>query len=546
MVKFDPHYLAQCLQADFGISEARPITSDMSITDARKSSLLSSVLKKLEPEDPSILDAKAISLFLESNSHCKAFTWVEDDYCEQVLNIARERMHSTFYSREYQSSTFGLADFCDEGRTGPGSSIGTKRTDFYGKMFKSTLTMTDVSLYKFYTDCLSPKWKTADHQRSKLHGEVVVSGSKLSTVPKNCEINRTICTEPSLNMFFQLGAGVLIEGILKTSHNIDLSKQPDINKALARIGSVTGEYATIDLKSASDTISTTLVKRLLPRHLYAMLDLIRSKSVSIGSEVIELSMFSSMGNGFTFPLQTWIFAELVHAAYEFMGIPPVNKGLDRNYAVFGDDIICSSAAYSFVCRVLQHCGFFVNSSKSFNVGMFRESCGGDFFKGYDIRGVYLKKNRGQHDIYSAFNRLARWSAKYGIDLTCTLLYLRKLAVFRPIPFDEGDSCGYKIPERWLESRKRDRNGAIHYSLLVSVPQVLKVPEDAVGENPDGLEIAFVGGYIRNNQIGVRINKPKWKVKRRKTPSWDFVPLAGLTSRDFEYALIGVFESLSAL
>jgi hypothetical protein len=344
-------------------------------------------------------------------------------------------------------------------------------------------------------------------------------------------------------MFFQLGAGECLERLLLKGHNIDLSKQPNRNKYLARGGSVNGEFATIDLRSASDTISTTLVQHLLPRELFSLLDLIRSREVEVDKQWVPLHMFSSMGNGFTFPLQTLIFAALVRAAYKVLGLSPRTAWLECNYSVFGDDIICHKSAYNFVCQVLEGCGFFVNDQKSYNTGSFRESCGGDYFKGFDIRAVYLRKIHGPQDLYSAFNRLTRWSAKYGISIHSALSYVKGLVKFRPVPFDEQDTAGCKIPVSMLSaSRKADRNGAIYYSSFVPVPRFIRIGDDVGhpdGRNPNGTVICAIGGYVREHQIGIRSTHPKWKVVRRKTPNWDYVTNAGLTLRDYELALTGV-------
>nr|UJQ85820.1 MAG: hypothetical protein 3 [Leviviridae sp.]UJQ85953.1 MAG: putative replicase protein [Leviviridae sp.] len=539
-MEFQSDALLKLLQVDLHLVEALPLTSDLSITDARKSALLNSIFKKLEPEDASHLEAVAVATFKQCNDNCLSVKIEVEGYVGLAIAKAKAGIDALYYSGDSQSAAFTLHDMCSMGDCGPGSSLGTKRTDFLGKMFESEFTMTDVGLYRFYMSQMSPRWKQANTWRAEVCGDFELrSCSKLSSVPKNETTNRTICTEPSLNMFFQLGAGACIERLLSKGHNIDLTTQTSTNKRMAREGSINGKFSTIDLRSASDTISTTLVKHLLPRHLFALLDLIRSKRVKHDAEEFELHMFSSMGNGFTFPLQTLIFAELVRGAYDILGISPITSGPDRNYSVFGDDIICLKEAYNFVCQVLSACGFTVNDDKSFSVGAFRESCGGDYFKGFDIRAVYLRKVNATQHIYSAFNRLTRWSAKYSIDLSGVLLYLKGLVEFRPVPLDEQDSAGFKVPSQFLRARKTDRNGAQYYTSLVGEPRSVKIGS-GYGSNSNGAIICAIGGYIRDNQMTIRVLDPVWKVKRRKTPCWDRVPSAELTTRDFYDALFGVF------
>jgi len=345
-------------------------------------------------------------------------------------------------------------------------------------------------------------------------------------------------------MFFQLGAGAIIEDQLLRHFNICFKTrivngvtydQPSINRRMARQGSIDGSFATIDLSSASDTISYGLVEFLLPKLAFSCLDSLRSRRTSYGGIDYELNMFSSMGNGFTFPLQTMIFSALVVAVYEELGIAPNKSIRNRNYSVFGDDIICVRNAYDVVCSTLAACGFTVNYEKSFNSGPFRESCGCDYFKGHDIRGVYLKGIDNAADVYSAFNRLSRWSVISGIYLVNVLLYLKGLVDFRPIPFDEDDAAGFKMPTDQLTSPKRDPyTGALIYRALVQRDRQHKISEADIDYNSFGHLACAIGGYVRNDKYGVRVLKPTYKVVKRMTPCWDHVTHAGLTSRDFYY------------
>lgn len=529
-MEFTPESLFNHLCQDLGLSEALPLTSDITLTNARKSALISSIFKKWVPDDPEPLEQVAVAKFKACNELCvTSFRPDEEDYRYETLVDMRDFLFTVFNSGDCQSSAMTLNSILNSGRAGPGASLGTKKTDFLGKMFESKLTSTTGALYKHYRTSIAGRWKVAESFREFHHGSYALSvGSKLSSVPKNAETNRTICTEPSLNMFYQLGAGREIEGLLKRFYNIDLSLQPDINREMAQIGSKCGKFATIDLKSASDTISTKLVRYLLPKRTYELLDSLRSKITCYGDEVIELSMFSSMGNGFTFPLQTLLFATLVRSVYRSMGITPCSHGQSRNYSVFGDDIICLSEAYYKVCQMLSYCGFLVNDEKSFASGAFRESCGSDFLQGHDIRAVFLKEIKNESQVYSAFNRIARWSAKYSINTTSSLLYLKGLVKFRPVPLDAADTAGFKLPLTFVSARKCDANGALYYSGLSAEPRRRFVGGDYSG-NPNGAIVCFIGGYVRDHHVGIRNNQPTWRVKRFKTPCWDNQPLPGFTT-----------------
>lgn len=208
---------------------------------------------------------------------------------------------------------------------------------------------------------------------------VVVRPAKLGFVPKNAKTYRTVCVEPSLNVMFQLGVGEYLAQRL-ASVGVDIRDQtPNQRRALE--GSLTGESATLDLSSASDTISRELVFELLPLDWATFLARGRSTKVILpGGKEICQEKFSSMGNGFTFPLETLIFWALAASCCSS----------ESDVTVYGDDIIVPSDRYLLTTEVLEAAGFSVNAKKSFSSGPFRESCGKDYFSGSDVRPYYPK------------------------------------------------------------------------------------------------------------------------------------------------------------
>nr|UJQ84944.1 MAG: hypothetical protein 3 [Leviviridae sp.] len=543
---FNPGMLQNLLS--LSLNTGRGVLDATNHVGAAKAALLESVFKKWKPKDPRPLEDVAIDGFLAANAHCRDFTLSLDPVSEVILRMAKSHLHDVFLSGAYQTSVLTLSSCLQAGRAGPGASVGTRHTTFFKKMFDGRLSVTDPILYMVYKDGISTRWYEAELTRASLFQVDVVEGSNLSTVPKNCRTNRTICTEPSLNMFFQLGAGHIIEGLLERYHNINIraksfrgykdSPQPEINRSMARQGSIDQVFSTIDLKSASDTISCKLLEYLLPSNVYSVLNAIRSKRTRVRGEFVDLHLFSSMGNGFTFPLQTLIFASIVRACYQYVGITPLTRE-HRNYSVFGDDIICLTEVYDLVTYILSVAGFWVNSEKSYSEGPFRESCGGDYFMGHDIRGVYIKEIRHEADLYSVFNRLARWSCKHNIDITPALQYVKGLVDFRPVPLHAGDTEGIKCPRDLLTNRKTDRNGAIYYRPLVPKSVRLNVEYRSSFVNPDAGIICHIGGYLEEHKATVRPRQVLYKVARRKTPSWDYTTDAGLDSRD----LFSLFLSL---
>lgn len=227
---------------------------------------------------------------------------------------------------------------------------------------------------------------------------VEIADGVVAFVPKNAKTHRTVLVEPTINGVIQGGYGKYISRRLLRV-GIDLSDQAR-NKRLARIGSLTGELATLDLSSASDLISKGLVAHLLPLDWYCALSACRTPVAVLDGERLELEKFSSMGNGFTFPLQSLIFWALVTACQDSF-----ESAL--KVSVYGDDIICPTGSVPAVLEVFQYCGFEINKLKSYWEGPFRESCGGDYYLGVNIRPLYIKDSLSLKTLFILHNYYVR-------------------------------------------------------------------------------------------------------------------------------------------
>lgn len=227
-----------------------------------------------------------------------------------------------------------------------------------------------------------------------------VKGNYLFTVPKNARIDRVACKEPDLNMFSQKGVGDFIRARLRV-RGIDLNDQSK-NRELARQASAADNLATIDLSSASDTLSSGLVCRLLPISWYVLLNQLRSERTFVDGDWRDLNMFSSMGNGFTFELESLIFYALARAtAWE--------GRVSGTISVYGDDIIVPVEMAEWFMKVLHRCGFLPNYDKTFTVGPFRESCGGHYWNGREVTPFYVRRAcRDISDVILVLNQFRKW------------------------------------------------------------------------------------------------------------------------------------------
>jgi hypothetical protein len=469
---------ADLLQAGWDPEFIGPRTIAESAHQSTLGSLRGSLLKKYISYEESNQrnperERKALDLFLSNNEDCRSMRASleerlrDNPHLQIAIGEVKSVLDDFAHPEGGRGILLSLGTILAEGDVGPGSNIGAFNTDFYTKLFSSTLTSTTSVLYNYYTAHISanPTWLDAEKSRLASFGVSYVPGSKLFFAPKTREIARVACTEPTLNMFFQKGIQSALELRLKQVFGIDLRgrrKEPglfskpgilpqqDKNRELARLGSINGSFGTIDLTSASDRISMEVVDYLFPESIVRWLRKTRSPTTTLPcGESVELYMVSSMGNAFTFPLETAIFASVVVAAYRVLGIKPIYpRGTTLgNFAVFGDDIIVVSEAYNLVCEMLDVLGHRVNHDKSFNAGLFRESCGSDWFAGHNVRGVYLKRLHNDGDFYKAINRLNIWSGEHSIPLERAVRYLLEQCKRRLfVPMHEQDTSGIRVPK----------------------------------------------------------------------------------------------------
>lgn len=339
------------------------------------------------------------------------------------------------------------------GRFGKGSTFSDKagKSTVPHKM-SSVPAMTRGAIY-FLPQWLGTQWGAYQAQH---HGKVnYVLGNRYSTAPKNARTHRSIACEPSINMFFQLALGRQLRHRLKSGGHWDLDRVQELHRQVAESSSVTREFATLDLSNASDTVCKTLVKVLMPPDWYDQLDGLRSPKTLIDGKWVVLEKFSSMGNGFTFELETLIFAALsVVVTRECGG----GGWLGRDVFVFGDDIIVKNDYARPLKSVLEFFGFTLNEEKSFyGEESFRESCGGDYFAGKPVRPYFLKEEpNGPEDYIAIANGLTAARERLalsGIDLSrrswftvldCIPTRVRNCRG----PQGLGDIVIHDEPERW--------------------------------------------------------------------------------------------------
>lgn len=284
---------------------------------------------------------------------------------------------------------------------GPGATTSVKRARSNPRVKLEAPLTCSTSLLPYAKEFLAefPGWRDSHIKEGNLL--MNLSHSKLQFVPKTSKTLRSIGVEPTLNGFGQSGIGKYLKKRLKRA-GVDLSDQTR-NQRLACEGSISNRLATVDLSSASDTISYNLVMHLLPWDWFDLLDRFRSPCVSYKDKIIRLEKFSSMGNSYTFELESLIFYSLAYSVCVHLGLDP------KDVSTYGDDIILPSTAMTLFSEILTVCGFIVNKTKSYADGPFRESCGADFLEGLNIRPFYLKDQISVRTLFNMHN----WFIRHG-------------------------------------------------------------------------------------------------------------------------------------
>lgn len=253
-----------------------------------------------------------------------------------------------------------------------------------------------------------PRWQ--EHLQNKGDYPTLEVGNVIITVPKDARTDRVIAVEPGMNLWFQKSIGLMIRRRLRR-RGIDLNSQSK-NQELARKASIDDSLATIDFSSASDSISRKVVEEVLPPHWLTLLDACRSHYGNHDTGPRLWNKFSSMGNGFTFELESLLFYAAALAVCEYLRVP-------AEVSVFGDDVVIPKECYELFSSFSEFLGFQVNRKKTYASGYFRESCGSYWYDGIDVKPIFIRQ-MAQHPfgVYRLANSVRRLAYRRNITYGC--------------------------------------------------------------------------------------------------------------------------------
>jgi len=291
-------------------------------------------------------------------------------------------------------------------------------------------------------------------------------GCKQEFVPKTNQVDRMIAKECVGNVVMQRAFarymlnefdGFKYRGLKHTYSGYDVSQQSIKHSVWLPFLEEEG-LATIDMENASNTIASTLIKKLLPSWLFNLLETVRSDRIhlhrSVGDGFYKPELFSANGNGFTFELETIVFWALSIAVIETSEQEHSGK-----VSVFGDDIILPSSAVAEFGNLAKDIGMSLNRDKSFVSGPFRESCGAHNYRAYNVAPPFLReigttRQSRIANLIAFANRLREWD---WFEITPPVQELYNFVVsllpegLRTVRLPLGYSDDALTGETWLDS-----------------------------------------------------------------------------------------------
>lgn len=303
-------------------------------------------------------------------------------------------------------------------------------------------------------------------------------------VPKTQKTPRVIAIEPVCMQYMQQALSTFlvsrIEACKLTGGRVNFARQ-SVNQKLSLSSSSTREYATLDMKEASDRVSFEHVRRLFSvcPTLFEQIDACRSRRAALpNGEILTLAKFASMGSALCFPVESLaFFCAIVSIRIQERGLQPTARNVRiyaRDVYVYGDDLVVPADEAPSICAGLEALGFLVNRRKSFWNGKFRESCGVDAYDGVNVTPTYIRHKlpSDRRDASAVVSLVAAANQFYMTGFWRTARYLRATLekVVGVLPFLREGSQGL----HWVDFKnstqfQRWNNTLMRYEIRTVVP-----------------------------------------------------------------------------
>lgn len=455
-----PSFLKGLLEKVF-VRETGVIDSSPNVEAIKAIRQISYMFYKLEGDYPEKLVDEVLENFKtvdDSLSHC-------DEILPEkagIINIANDFLRSVF-------NNFDHLDIIP--RPGPGQTA--DRVPHWERYEPHTHYNSVHQVYPYYKyfycspDHLQDR--VAEYKSMPRHEYGV---SVVTTVPKDSRGPRIICMVPHEYMWLQQGLGRAMMSHLEkhylTRGHVNFTDQ-NVNGNLALTSSKLLNYVTLDMKEASDRISTSLVDALfdgIPLK-NALLALSTPKYILPSGEVIHAKKFAPMGSALCFPVMS-----IVHYALSIAALVQQGWSLHRarkSVYVYGDDLVVAADSYMPLLEEFPIYGLQFNIDKCCCTGKFRESCGTDAYDGVNVTPTRIKKSSYAKKSGADFKSLvdiANNLMEKGYSYTA--LWFRNFArsIYGNIPYVSNCSgmVGFITnKEKILDLNKLNRSAKIRYN-----------------------------------------------------------------------------------
>lgn len=399
-----------------------------STTVFRDINTVTQFMQRMTFVDTSFMDTQLISDYLALEREMAA--WV---YPQTTLDVLRYIVTDWFRGFEID----GLKPFFSNGATAE-----TRRgVGVAAKVLKGVRTIplvladTMISFQSpYYKDCFSLGQKPS---------------AVFHTVPKSWLKRRGISFEPVVHQYYQSALFKGFDEWFKAHPRMRISlDDQESSRRLALEGSRWYNYSTIDLSSASDTVTWELVQELFrdSPDILRYMGYVRTETVIVNGRTVSLHKYAPMGSVLCFPVECIVFSAIASYACHLSGIPQL-------YRVYGDDIVIDSRAYQHACSLLEELHFSVNSTKSFGPSScFLEACGMEAYRGadvtpcrisrrFDVKRIERQSPQQLVGSIEVINRLY----EYGLLSARRMLVKDILRVYGAVPFSVNPAKGIYTP-----------------------------------------------------------------------------------------------------
>lgn len=340
---------------------------------------------------------KAFTRYVQNESHVREFDAKRDDFHKELFRRTSSILFSPIVS--------GVRSAYLDKRIRPGHGPGATSDHLLGNSKWSCLAWPEqLEEYFSFGEYFLPNWRS--------YLDMIDSGNellgtaqpvKVIAVPKTLKTPRIIAMEQTAVQYVQQGIRHVIEEVISRNTFLDdligyKSQLP--NQEMAQAGS-TGRpidaFATLDLSDASDLVSNQLARALFADDplVAGIIDSCRTREADVpGHGVLRLAKYASMGSALCFPVEAMVFSTIIFVAlqkaYPTSTVRELMKLFHGRVRVYGDDIIVPVELAQLVADELEAYGLKVNRAKSFWNGNFRESCGKEYYRGYDVTYVKVR------------------------------------------------------------------------------------------------------------------------------------------------------------